>query len=288
MNSKINFVRFCKVISITDVNDAGRIKVRLEPDDNDKTDQELDYAFPLMPKMLHVKPKVGEAVLVFTATSDGNSQRYYIGPVISQEQRMKKDPFWGGADAFLRGAFRKFGQALNLDPVSRGVLPNDDDIVLKGRKNAEIQITEDDIRIKAGVKIVKDNGKIRFNTKNPSYAKFKYHGDTPLIGNTYSTSTIVADKISLLSTSSSNDFKLTDREELITDEELAKVIESAYKLPYGEKLVEFLNVFVNTFLKHTHKFSMLPPLGWHCESLKELQAKYLDEGQLLSDTVRIN
>ena len=292
MNAKINFVRFCRVISIEDDAEAGRIKVRLNPDDNDKNDEEIKgnkdvYAFPLMPKMLHVKPKVGEAVLVFTATSDGNSQRYYIGPVISQEQNLKKDPYWGGADSFLRGAFKKLSMALGTDDLSHGAMPKDEDIVISGRKNADIQITEDDVRIRAGVKVVNDKlGTVTFNLASPAYAKFKYHGAAPLAKTVFSTSTIVADKISLLSPS--EDFKLTDREELITDEELTKVIESAYKLPYGEKLVEFLNVFVNTFLKHTHKFSMLPPLEWHCESLKELQAKYLDKGLLLSDTVRIN
>ena len=89
MEGKINTVRFCKVVSVEDDTDADRIKVRLSPEDNAKTIDEIDYAFPLLPKMFHVKPKIGEAVfLLLATTNDGESQRYYIGPVISQDHKL--------------------------------------------------------------------------------------------------------------------------------------------------------------------------------------------------------
>jgi hypothetical protein len=169
MEGKINGVRFCKVISISDDTDADRIKVRLSPEDNNKSDTELDFAFPILPKMLHIKPKVGEAVLVLLATmNDGNSQRYYIGPVISQDHKLNFDPYFCGADSFLRGAYKKFDVAPRMNPEQQGILPKDDDIVIRGRKNADIQITDDDVRIKAGVKRVHedDKYKVSFNEKN--------------------------------------------------------------------------------------------------------------------------
>lgn len=290
MEGRILGVRFCKVVSIEDDTDADRIKVRLMPEDNSKPNDSLDYAFPLLPKAFHIKPKVGEAVLVFlAATNDGNSQRYYIGPVISQDHKMYNDPFFMGADSFLRGAFKKFDVAPRMDPEKQGILPNDDDIVIRGRKNADIQITNDDIRIKAGVKIVNETNpyNMAFNVKNPAYHKLKYHTE-PLNDGSKSTSTIVADKINLLSNNSQNFYETTNREDLITDEELNKVIESAYKLPYGEKLVEFLNTFVNAFINHTHNYSMLPPNQFHTTSLLTQKSRLLDNGEMLSDTVRIN
>ena len=290
MDGKIPVVRFCKVISIDDDTDADRIKVRLSPEDNNKTDTELDYAFPLLPKALHIKPKVGEAVLVVLAiTNDGNSQRYYIGPVISQDHRLYNDPYFGGADSFLRGAYKKFDVAPRMDSEQDGTLPNDTDVVLRGRKNADLQITDDDIRAKAGVKVVNDDNqyKISFNTRNPSYMKLKYHRE-PLTGNTHSSAVIVGDKIALLSNNSPNYYETTDRKDLIKDSELEKVINSAYKLPYGEKLVEFLKVFVNAFMNHTHDFPMLPPNSFYTASLATESAEMLDNGELLSDTVRIN
>lgn len=290
MEGKIQTVRFCKVISVSDDTDADRIKVRLSPEDNSRSIDEIDYAFPILPKMFHVKPKVGEAVLVLLAvTNDGNSQRYYIGPVVSQDHRLNFDPYFQGADSFLRGAYKKFDVAPRMNPDHNGILPNDNDIVIRGRKNADIQITDDDVRIKAGVKVV-DNANaynMMFNIKNPSYAKFKYH-NASLADGSKSTATIVSDKIALLSNKSPNYFNTTDRKDLITDDELNRVIESAYKLPYGEKLVEFLNAFVDAFVKHTHPFQMLPPNPAYSAALMEKKAQLLDKGEMLSDTVRIN
>jgi hypothetical protein len=290
MEGKINGVRFCKVISISDDTDADRIKVRLSPEDNNKSDTELDFAFPILPKMLHIKPKVGEAVLVLLATmNDGNSQRYYIGPVISQDHKLNFDPYFCGADSFLRGAYKKFDVAPRMNPEQQGILPKDDDIVIRGRKNADIQITDNDVIIKSGVKVVNEsnNYEMSFNTKNPSYIKTRYHTE-PLIDGSKSTSTIVGDKIVLLSNTSPNYFNLTDRNDLITDKELNNVIDSAYKLPYGEKLVEFLKIFVKAFNNHTHNYPMLPPNPFHLEELNVKSTEMLDNEKILSNTVRIN
>ena len=251
MDGKINGIRFCKVLSLDDDADADRIKVRLSPEDNSKTLEEIDYAFPLLPKMIHIKPKIGEAVLILlTTANDGNSQRYYIGPVISQDHRIYNDPYFGGGDAFLRGSYKKFDVAPRMKPEQNGTLPNDNDVVIRGRKNSDIQITDDDIRIKSGVKIIGENKyDISFNEKNPAYVKVKYHLN-PLNDGSQSTTSIVSDKIFLLSNSSPNYFNTTDRKNLITDEELNKILNAAYRLPYGELLIDFLNVFVKAFIEH--------------------------------------
>lgn len=290
MQGRINVVRFCEVLSIDDDTDADRIKVRLEPEDNSKTIDEIDYAFPLLPKMFHIKPKVGEAVFVFLATTnDGNSQRYYIGPVISQDHKLYNDPYFYGADSFLRGAYKKFDVAPRMKPDFNGLLPKDDDIVIRGRKNAELQISENDITIKSGVKIVDEakQSKAYFNEKNPSFIKTKYHLN-PLTNNTYSTTSIVSDKILLLSNTSPNYFKTTDRDNLISDETYNEIIEKAYRLPYGELLVDFLNTFVTAFIEHTHPFSMLPPNPYFTSDLISKKNTMLDRQDMLSDTVRIN
>jgi hypothetical protein len=290
MNGKLPLVRFCKVISIDDDTDADRIKVRLSPEDNDKTDEQLDYAFPLLPKMFHVKPKKGEAVFIFLATAnDGNSQRYYIGPVISQDHRIFNDQYFNGADSFLRGAYKKFDTAPRMNPDINGLLPNDDDVVIRGRKNSEIQISENDVTLKAGVKLLThgNNYDMSFNEKNPGYVKTKYHLN-PLIDGSRSSTSIVSDKIFLVSNTSPNYFKTTDREHLLTDDEYNKLISKAYKLPYGELLVEFLNAFVTAFIEHTHPFSMLPPNPAQTSDLLTKKNVLLDRGEMLSDTVRIN
>ena len=194
-----------------------------------------------------------------------------------------------GGDSFLRGSAKKFDVAPRTKPEQNGILPNDDDIVIRGRKNADIQITDDDIRIKAGVKVVNKNNKyeMQFNTKNPSYVKVKYH-DKPLADGSNSTTSIVSDKIMLLSNTSPNYFNLTDRKDLITDSELNKILQDAYKLPYGEILVKFLKTFVNAFLVHTHPFPMLPPSPADTAELVAQKGELLDAEKMLSNTIRIN
>ena len=302
MFGKIEDVRYCPVISVDDETDSGLIKVRLHPYDDDKTINEIPYAFPLLPKMFYVKPKVLEGVLVFLAiANDGNSQRYYIGPVISQENKLYIDRYMY-ADSFMRGSISDPDIAPHTKPEVEGILPTNDDVMVRGRKNADIQITEDDVRLRSGVKLVNEmnHQDMEFNENDPAYIKLKYHTgglltkeNTPTSGEkkqVNSTATIVADKINLFSnTSDEKNVNLADRKDLIADDDLRKAINEAYKLPYGEKLVEILSIFIDAFLKHTHPFPMKTPCV--ANGIPELELKkteLLDNGKLLSDTVRIN
>ena len=84
MENKNNMIiKICEVISIEDPLKGDRIKVRLYPEDAFKSETDIPYAYPLLPKMLHIMPKIGERVLVLlTGVGDGYSNRYYIGPII--------------------------------------------------------------------------------------------------------------------------------------------------------------------------------------------------------------
>ena len=86
--------RLCEVLSVIDDNDGLRIKVRLYPEDvKYKTIKELPYCFPILPKHLHINPKVGECVLVFLSTIDhSESNRFFLGPLISQPYTLNFDP----------------------------------------------------------------------------------------------------------------------------------------------------------------------------------------------------
>ena len=73
----IKGVRYCQVVSVSDDTDSDLIKVKILPEDSAYGDDysKLPYAFPLLPKMLHVKPKVGEGVFVFL-TEEGKTVFY--------------------------------------------------------------------------------------------------------------------------------------------------------------------------------------------------------------------
>ena len=168
-------------------------------------------------------------------------------------------------------------------------LPDDEDVSIEGRRLCGIQIKDDDIRIKAGVKAINDANRqdIKFNTKNPAYIKMKF-SDKDIDGNSSSTS-IVSDKINLLGYNSRFITDgLTDQKELITDDKLKEIYDKAQRLPYGEELVEFLKLFVDAFMKHTHNFSNLPPNPAFTSTLLSESDRLLTREELLSDTVRIN
>lgn len=191
-----------KVISIFDDLDGDRIKVRIKGTDKAYSDSELPFAFPLLPKSLHVKPKVGEAVIVVCVEDNPSLQRFYIGPIISQNQKMLLDFHDAGAlkmvdgtaDATydinssigaLRGTPMKsmvqnpyvLPSTSNI-PEAFGAICDDDDITIYGRKNSDIILGDSDVRIRCGARLL-NNSKIAFNKSNPSLIKLKYH-ETPL------------------------------------------------------------------------------------------------------------
>lgn len=283
-------VRLCKVVSVKDDCDGDRIKVRYIPEDLNITSiDNLPWCIPLIPKMVHIKPKVGEAVFVLNAQSDdGNTLRYYIGPVISQITHMEEEPYAYQATKFLKGPVAP-DPAPSMDPTTKGAFPDETDVALLGRKNTQVRLTDTDARLEAGVRVSDEtnNRKVTFNTTNPCYLKLKYHDKdqaTPN-GQTYrSTATIVADKINLIGNGAKDYFKTTDNEALISDEVMKDIIDKAHQLPYGDILIEFLTLFRNAFMQHVHPFSGLPP----CvdPTVQKLQGYNLDK--MLTDTVRIN
>lgn len=274
-------IRIGEVKSLYDENDGGRIKVFISPDDATRTD-ELPWAFPLLPKLLHIKPKIGEAVMVITSNDNNvNSQRYYIGPLISQSQYLNEDSFFKGATSTLDGGTKLPSSAVTRNPNVNGCFPKDDDIGIYGRKNTDIILTDYDVRIRCGVHMVDENDStnVSFNEKSPSYVLLRYN---PKKGS--GNATIVGEDINLISTESSDAFKLTDREKLISDEEMDRIIKEAHKLPYGDLLVEFLKIFRKAMVTHTHPYPMIPPV--QDSNMLNLIRYNVDE--ILSKHVRIS
>lgn len=290
MTNEIQTFRFCEVESIDDPTDCNRIKVRLQPEDGNVPLEKLPYAIPLLPQIFHVKPKVHEAVLIITAiANNGYSQRYYIGPVISQINHLPYEPIEDVEKEQL-GSDRKLDAAITMDvDKTSGTLPKDEDIAVNGRKYSDIILTDDDLRIRCGVKNINtvDERDFSFNGTTSSYIKLKYYPEgLDGVDRCHSTATIIADKINLIGNNSSyGAYKpTTTPDELISDEEMTKMINTAHNLPYGDLLVNFLILFRRAFLNHTHPFPMLPP----CSVNVYKAVKNYDLNKILSDSVRIS
>lgn len=282
-----NILKIAKVIQNNDENCGFRIKARIFSEDDNLSDNELPYAFPLLPKMMHVLPKIGEAVLIIsTKTSFPYGQRYYIGPLIHQPEFMPFDDFFHGATALHDGGNKKLVlPSLLRNPNSLGALPKSDEISFIGRKDCDLILGEKEVKLRCGVRLTDkdDNTKVLFNKTNPTYIKLKYH-DKPLSDNTSSTATIVSENINLISTASKDYFPLSEKDDLITDEVMNEIISKAHPLPYGDTLIDFLDVFRKAFNSHTHAYSGLPPV----QDITYINVNQYNLKDILSRNVRIN
>lgn len=291
-----DLINFGFVKNINDPAMGGRIQVRVPGDDLKYTDDELPWAFPLLPKMLHIMPKVGETVMVINRQlGNGRSGRYYIGPVISQPQFMYEERNENSATRVLQGSM--VGPAENPEIYGKriGVIPDNNDIAVLGRKDTDIILTDDDIRIRCGVKKTNDIDKtdFAFNGVHPAFIKMKHFSGKKTTGiknpsDYESVINVVADKINLIGTNArDNDrYNVDNKRDLISDEEVDRFINEAHQIPYGDKLIEFLKIFIEAFQSHTHPF-----VGNGKTPCKDFTYKALADYNLesiLSNTTRIN
>lgn len=250
-------IKIAEVESIDDEYAAGRIRARVA---GDRYNNETPYAYPLLPYMMHIKPKVGEAVLLIYSNLGNSSQRFYIGPIIHQPQFVNKDNF-SDAISFLKGYNDRTLVSVDRIPEAQGVYPKKDEIAIMGRKDSDLIFSDNDVRLRCGVRKTNkyNNLESEFNRLTPSFIKLKQH-DTNFSNNTCTTATIVSENINLISTVGTPEFNVSDVNESISDEEMAKIIETAHQLPYGDKLVDFLKLLLKAFNAHTHNYHNLPPI----------------------------
>lgn len=289
MENNDYIIREAKVISVDDKYKGSRIQVRLGGLDADKLDNELPYCFPLLPKLIHISPKVGEMVLVILEKNgSATTNRFYIGPVLSQAYFYSQDLY--DLTAFNMLLNRKFNpqQDPSMDPLNEGTLPDRDDIAIIGRENTDVVLKTNELRLRCGYK-ENPNGSIsqrlHFNKVDPAYIQLKYKKLKDKNNKEINSFVnIVADRINLLSRDSKTFFKLTDQKDLITDEEMLKILDEAHPLVYGDELISYLKQLVEVFRTHTHPFSMKTPS--FSKSDNDVLGKNLDV--MLSQAVRIN
>lgn len=289
--AKNDLVKYGIVTNTSDPYNAGRIQVRLPADDiHVAIDDDLPWAFPLLPKILHIHPKIGETVMIFNREIDnGNSIRQYIGPVISQPQFMYEEKSMESALRVLDGT--RIGAAENpmIKASVHGTLPEYEDVAILSRKDTDIILKDDDIRIRCGVKKTNELNKTEFafNSVHPAFIKMKHFtaNDSSNLGYE-SVINLVADKVNLIGADARDKFNFDDKNELISDEEVDRFINEAHQVPFGDKLIEFLRIFITAFQSHTH-----PWVGDGQTPCKDTTYKALSDYNLesmLSTTIRIN
>lgn len=292
-------IRFGKVTNVIDKYGGGRIQARTPFDNKIEKDKDLPYYIPLLPKTFFATPKVGELVLLFSmAPGEYEHCNFFVGPIISQEDKL----FFEDKDKAMAvtqvGTYGFDPNPRDKDEVPATLYPEIDDIAIEGRKDTGIQLKNEEVRIKAGVKVVGDMGP-KINTINPAFISLKYYPKNEYEKDGFkSTATIVADKINLIGTPKSNKDPATkeipvtenkdryaeDKDNLISDSAMKELVNKAHRVPYGDTLIEFLDILREAFAKHVHPFPTMAPCN--DENMKAV-ATYDLEGTL-SDTVRIS
>ena len=287
-------IKIGQVESVYDDADGLRIKVRL-PQDGTRAVEELPYAFPLLPKTLHSVPKVGEAVFIFCAELGNNeSNRYYVGPIISQPQFQEYDSHMYGRGSSMsllgNGSIEPLEKISNYESTN-GSFPSVKDVALVGRASEDVILKDGEIDLRCGIRgenfLDKQlQGKVVFNDDNPSYIQLRYKKGLTSEPKQEADSmvNIVADKVNLISHKDENSFTLTDKEKLIKDSDLDPIMSQLHQLPYGDILVDVLRKIVDAISNHVHAYPGLPP----CRDAFMQNMIYTDLNTILSDNVRIS
>ena len=265
MESSKIIIRVGEVVSTTDINDGGRIKVKVYPTDNNRNTNDIDYAYPLLPKLFHIIPKLGEAVLLlYTAVNEKKSYAYYIGPIIPQDSDMEYSPFHT-ARALYPDVPSPLKPAHSNLPDDKDAFCDKHDVALYGRKGCDVILKENDVRIRCGARIDSSVSRIgkTFNYVTPAYLKLKYYDNTQTTekGKKFqSAATLVADEINLISNNGPMGGKEINQKDLINDKKLKEIIDNAHPLPYGDTLIEFLKYFLKMFQEHAHPYPGMPTI----------------------------
>lgn len=286
-----NIIRFCEVLSVIDDKAGLRIKVRLEPEDKDcEYIDDLPFCFPLLPKLIHINPKVGECVMVILTDPEApKGNRLFIGPVTSQQYGLNYEPFRYQSRCLLNGNnFAKPYPDPVMEPENEGSYPEREDIAIQGRQNCDIILKDNEMRLRCGFKKYpsgKPENTLLFNRENLSYIQMRYKKMQDEKNKDFSSCiNLVADKINLLTHNSKTNFKLNDRKKLITEEEQLKIEQEAHPLVFGDELVEFLQNLISVIRTHTHPFAMDPP----CFTEPQTKILNTDLNNLLSKSIKCN
>ena len=314
LKTQIRNIFIAEVVSINDPNDMGRIKVRIKgEDDAIANDNDLPWAFPMMPKHIGITPQVKEAAIIFIFDSNTKySDRLFFGPIISQPQNLEFDPLYFSA----LGGFSFGAQAPKVAPSTipnaKGVFGNKKDIILQGRDNTDLIFKNGEVLLRAGKFVKKLNKKknpnepqtdetekdslnFEFNTNTQGYIQIKYDAILGVDSNNKqekgSVTNIISNKINLLTHKGSPAFNLTNQDDLISSDELLKILKDAHALPFGDILIEYLKLLENALFNHFHNGGAATDITTSGKALPvdEFKKKAANlRSKMLSSNIKIN
>ncbi len=275
------------VESINDEFDMCRVKVRVKKfDDHIENTMDLPFAFPLLQKIIHVIPKVGEQVwVIFPDLNNPHMDRLYMGPIISQYMRISGETNQLTSKSGLDSSLTSPTTAPSKIPEANGAYPKNNDIVINGRNNNDIVFKNNEIQIRVGKHSNTEeiNNVPIFNTKNPTYIQLKNSKATDDGG----VINAVASKINLLTHNGSPTFNLSDQNNMISNDELETILNNAHPLGYGDLIVEALSLLRDAIIHHVHPYNGTKAEDLNGNTTKKRLMEF-DLNSIISQNIKIN
>ena len=254
--------------------------------DRDVLDKNLVIDIPMLPMPLFVRPLPGEMVLLFLENPNDNSAaRYWIGPIISSELKLKFQDYKEAVKIFDQTQFN-LNKITKNDPNVVVAFPGQADIALQGRQDADLMLKQREAYLVAG----KFNfNSFTVNTKTPCYLDLKqYDNQTGGTLTNYSQATLQSTSVNIYSPIGK--FRSSDLAQYEVNQSLSSigaVANTLHPSVFGDELVKLLDLIIRCLLTHIHT----PEKQAVSTALTKALQEYSINGKLqniLSNFIRIN
>lgn len=244
-------IYYGEVVNIDDPTEGMRIQVKILGLDNQTTNEDLPWCYPLMPKFFYVLPKVGEYVRILLEDKKYPIRsRFWEGPVISQLTKLEFDSIYTALST-TNMALTNPDPAPNTFPNAVGIYPGPEDVALLGRVNADIILKLNEVQIRAGQH---DNDDVlTLNTLNPATIDMNFE-QVQNSTDYYSNTVIQADKIAIISHTGDPQFKAAQ----LTPTDRVNIFENGHPMARADVLVEALEIIRTALINHIHGYANLP------------------------------
>jgi hypothetical protein len=168
---------FGEVVNIVNA-ESGVLQVRIEKLDRNVGRDDIPPCFPISSfQFFKVLPKKGERVVIFldreyNTQNVNQEKRFWLGVSISQPQNIANDQFYYSSNSIEPDGYISEKTLLSSIPSAKGILPPEDATSIIGRNNADVQLRNESLLLRAGRHDSNDN--TLFNFIDPAYIQVQY------------------------------------------------------------------------------------------------------------------
>jgi hypothetical protein len=273
--------------------------------DKDTPLNKLPICVPLLPEHIHVRPQIGEAVLIICENpQDLTSTRFWIGPLISQQTKLAYQSYTDASEIFKINTYSQKNTTSN--PTTNNLnkaavyFPQPSDVALQGKQDSDIIFTPRKVVISAG-RFKK--GTTELNTTTPSFFEIKQVDSEQKTDSIkifdrlssaggfkpYSQANLKSTNINIFSPEGK--FKkaagVSDVEISTRLKDFGEIANSLHPTVFGDELIILLKLIIRFLITHIHTpQSPAIPNDLTPQLMQYLEGPKLQE--LLSNVVRIN